>query len=812
MNNCNINVNDEPRNKLLAIFKNVEKPARYIGGEINSIVKNSSDVKVAMCFPDLYEIGISNLGMSILYEAINNTEYASCERLYSVGRDFEDALRDNDIPLYTLETLNPVRNFDVLGFTLQYELLYTNILQVLDLSNIAIDRTQRAEDEPIVIAGGPCVYNPLPLSNYIDVFFMGEYDDKIVEIVGVVNEGKKQNKSRSEIIQMLSTLSYAYSFEYPKDRVVRHFIDDLDNAVYPKKPIVPISEGIQNRLTIEIARGCTHGCRFCAAGNIYRPVRNRSFAKIIEIVDCSLKATGGNEINLASLSSDDYPNIKYLIKYLQQKGEDEGFSISLPSLHVDSFSSDSIIPISEFKKTGLTFALESGSDEIRKKINKVMNADAIFDIIKDIKSIGYKVVKLYFMIGLTDRAEVEKDAIIEVLDKISSLAGKSIRVNAAINVFVPKPHTSLQHIRQLSDNEAMKYIMEIRTYRYHYKNIFVKFNPPRMSVVEGILSRGGVEANEIILNAYKLGCRLDAWVEHFDYDKWTRAVELAGYSFEHFLKGSRREEQKPWNFIDIGIKDSYLEKEYQNYENATTVDDCRYSNCSGCGIDYKKYCDKNMKQNDISRYEVPKYIKHNNNRNIYETEYKLFARFQKLGISAVLGHFDLRRIILSALKIMGIKITMTQGFHPLPKVVFSEPISFGVESECEYFEISCYEKPNIENMPSFIKKVNDILPSGIDIASMEVLEKVMKKMQTLPKDSLYRLSTTDNTLAYNLLLDKEAFKNISGRLGDYNIIKDDNYIYINILFSDNKIIRYKDINNLLSDNNIQIKNALKMFN
>ncbi len=824
------NTNTETREKIFNILKTVEKPARYIGGEINSIVKPNAKLRFAMCFPDLYEIGIGNLGMSILYEAINSVEYAACERVYSVGHDFEAALIKNDISLYSLETYTPVREFDVLGFTLQYELLATNILQVLNLSKIPLERTERAEKAaqnnehyPIVIAGGPCVYNPLPLSRFIDVFFMGEYDNKITEIVEIIQNAKKQNKSRAEIIEILSGLEYAYAFAHPKPSVKRYFVDDLDNAIYAKKPIVPIHEAIQNRLTIEIARGCTHGCRFCAAGSVYRPVRNRSFKKIMEIIESSLAATGASEINLASLSSDDYPNIGALVKYLQEKGRDEGFSLSLPSLHVDSFSSDSIIPIAEFKKTGLTFALEAGSDETRRRINKVMNAEAIFNIAGDLKRMGYRTIKLYFMLGLTDDPKAEADAIAQTLEKMSSIIGKKMKVNAAINVFVPKPHTVLQYSRQLADEEAMDYIMSVRTFHYKYNNISVKFNPPRMSVIEALISRGDERISQVILNAYNLGCRLDSWIEHLDYDKWIQAVEQAEFKIEDFLAGRSRDEKLPWDFVDVGVTQKYLDKEYGKYQSAEFTDDCRYSSCSGCGIDYASHCSKDIPQNDAARYEVPIYSSEQSSttdiesiaqKNIYNVEAKIFARFKKTSTAALLGHFDLRRLIVVSLKILGIRITMTSGFHPLPKVVFTEPLSFAIESECEYFEISCYERPRIydeADVQEFIQKLNNTLPANIDIEHLEIINGNIKKINLIPKDSTYRIATSDNDKAFELISNKENMATVSERLGEYRVSRDDSYIYLNLIHCESKPFRYKDFSAVLIKNGIEINSTLKMF-
>ena len=394
---------DNLKNEILELVKSADivKPARYLGGEINAIIKPNADFKFVMSFADLYEVAISNLGLSILYEVINSIEYASCERVYAVAYDFEKLLREKNIPLYTLETFSKVKDADVLGFTLQYELIYTNILQILELSQIPIFREERGEDFPIIAAGGPSVYNPFPLSNFIDIFLMGEFDFEIKNFVDIIYNLKKNKAKKDDILKELSKLEYAYIPKYPKNSVKRIFVENINDMPYVKKPLVPILEGIQNRISVEIARGCAHSCRFCLAGITYRPVRNRKVEKIIEIAMESLEATGFGTLNLFSLSADDYPNIADLIDYLQTLGEHKGFSLSLPSLRIDSFDKETANRIAQFKKTGLTFALEVGSHELRERINKSMDEDAIFNILSDIQTIGWKTVKIYFMIGFT---------------------------------------------------------------------------------------------------------------------------------------------------------------------------------------------------------------------------------------------------------------------------------------------------------------------------------------------------------------------------------------------------------------------------
>lgn len=800
-------MNNNLKNEILTLLKSKDiiKPTRYLGGEINAIIKPNTDFKFIMSFADLYEVAISNLGLSILYEVINSMDYASCERVYAVAPDFEKLLREENIPLYTLETFSKVKDADVLGFTLQYELIYTNILQILELSQIPIFREERNDNFPIIAAGGPSVYNPFPLSNFIDVFLMGEFDYEIKNFIDIIYNLKKNNAKKDDILKELSKLEYAYIPKYPKKTVKRIFVENINDMPYPKKPLVPILEGIQNRISVEIARGCAHSCRFCLAGITYRPVRNRSVEKIVDIAMESLEATGFGTLNLFSLSADDYPNIADLIDYLQTLGEHKGFSLSLPSLRIDSFDKETANRIAQFKKTGLTFALEVGSHQLREKINKSMDEDAIFNILSDIQTMGWKIVKIYFMIGFTDNADKEADEIIETLEKMIRVTKNKVKINAAINVFVPKPHTPLENINQLTDEEAIVCIEKIKN-KFRGTKVSVKYHPPRMAEIEGIISRGDEKIGDIIYEAYKNGARFDAWVEYFQYDIWKKAIEDKCYTIKELLE---KRKETPWKCIDTLISQKFFDREYERFQNGKFTDYCFTGNCQNCGIDYKTYCHKYKKEILNKNFnKMSDELKKLKKRDIYSVNYKIFIRFKKEEISSLLGMHDLSRIMISALKIAGAKISLSRGFHPLEKVSFTSPTPFACESEAEFMEVSLTDNIDIDLLKS---KINNLLAHiGINILKIEFVPVNIKKINALPKNILYKIETSDDKDAFNLLKDKEALKISEERKGDYLIIMSDEKIFLTLLDGNEKLIRVRDIKNYLLKNNIVIEKIKKL--
>ena len=798
---------DSLKDKIIELVKseNIIKPTRYLGGEINAIIKPNMDFKFIMAFSDLYEIAISNLGLSILYEVINAIEYASCERVYAVAKDFEKLLRDKNIPLYTLETFSRVKDADILGFTLQYELIYTNILQILDLSQIPIYRSDREDDTPIIVAGGPSVFNPFPLIDFIDVFLFGEFDYEMSRFVDIVYNLKKNGFKRDDILKELSKLEYAYVSKYPKKYVKRIFVENINDMPYPKKPLVPLVEGIQNRISVEIARGCTHNCRFCLAGITYRPVRNRSIEKIVEISMESLDATGASTLNLFSLSADDYPHISELIEYLQTLGEHKGFSLSLPSLRIDSFSRETANRIAQFRKTGLTFALEVGSNELRKKINKEMDENSIYEILSDIKNMGWKVVKIYFMIGFTDNPDKEADEIIETLEKMIIVSNNKIKINAAINVFIPKPHTPLENNNQLTDEEAIKYISKVIN-KFKGTKVSIKYHPPRMAEIEGIISRGDEKIGGIIYKAYKKGARFDAWIEYFKYDIWEDAIKESGYSIKELLS---KKINMPWKCVDTLVSQKFFDREYERFQNGKFTDYCFIKNCQNCGIDYKKYCYVYKKEILNTNFkEMIEDLKKLKKKDIFAVNYKILIKFKKEGISSFLGMHDLSRLLVSALKISGASISLSRGFHPLEKIVFTPPTPFACESESEYMEVSLIDSIDTKLLKN---KLNNLLVSiGIKIISITSTEINAKNIQTLPKNILYKINTDNDKEAFKLLSNKEQLKNSEERKGNYLLELKDNNVLITILDSPEKSIRIRDLKNYLYKNNINIKNIRKL--
>ncbi|WP_300716420.1 TIGR03960 family B12-binding radical SAM protein [uncultured Brachyspira sp.] len=795
------------KNKILELVKseNIIKPTRYLGGEINAVIKPNMPFKFVMCFSDMYEIAISNLGLSILYEVINSIEYASCERVYAVAEDFEKLLREKNIPLYTLETFSRVKDADVLGFTLQYELIYTNILQVLELSQIPIHRDERGDDVPIIAAGGPSVFNPFPLADFIDVFLFGEFDYEMKNFADIIYNLKKNKAKRDDILKELSKLEYAYVPKYPRENVKRIFVENINDMPYVKKPLVPLVEGIQNRISVEIARGCTHSCRFCLAGITYRPVRNRTIEKIVDIAMESLDATGANTLNLFSLSADDYPHIAELIEYLQTLGEHKGFSLSLPSLRIDSFDKDTADRIAQFRKTGLTFALEVGSSELREKINKSMDEDAIYNILADVQKMGWKIVKIYFMIGFTNNPEKEAYDIIEALEKMIKASNNKVKINAAINVFIPKPHTPLENNNQLTDEEAIYYIGKVRD---HFKGtkVAVKYHPPRMAEIEGIISRGDERVGDIIYKAYKKGARFDAWAEYFKYDIWKLAVEESGYTIKELLS---KKINMPWKCIDTLVSKTFFKREYERFQNGKFTDYCFTGNCQNCGIDYKKYCHKYKKEVLNTNFtQMAEELKTLKKRDIFAVNYKILMKFKKEGISSLLGMHDLSRVMISALKIAGASISLSKGFHPLEKAVFTPPIPFACESEAEYMEVSLTELADINLLKN---KINNLLSHiGIEIINAVSAPVNAKNIQSLPKNTVYKIETDNDEEALKILLNKEDLKIKEERKGDYLAIKKDNNLLITLLESNEKAIRIRDIKSYLSKHNINIKNIRKL--
>lgn len=778
------------------LIERVQKPSRYIGKEINSVHKSSLippfikggqggiRTKIALIFPDLYEMGMSHLGLKILYHIINVRDDAVAERVFAPDTDYEELLIKNNLPLASLESSIPLNQFDMLGFTLQYELSYTNILNILKLGGIPLRQADRKDDTPLVIGGGPCVFNPEPLSDFFDLFVIGDGEEVIHELIDKYQTLKgialasPRNDSREEILKNLSDIEGIYvpslfSVSYKDDNTIEKIVSlkegynsvkkrtiyDLNSSPYPTSQIVPYTSLIHDRVSVEIDRGCTHGCRFCQAGIIYRPLRERSPQKVEELLQETLKNTGYEEISLGSLSSGDYCNITPLAKAIMNKFEKDKISISLPSLRPDTLNQELLKEISRVRKTGFTITIEAGTQRMRNIINKKIKEEDIFSAVNSIASSGWDSLKLYFMVGLPYETDDDIEGIYNICTQILNREKRIKNINVGISSLVPKAHTPFQWVGQEGMDSLKRKLSYLHKKFKTNRKINMKWHKVEISFLEGVFARGDRRLGKVLEAAHEMGCKFDGWTERFDFNKWMAAFNRCGVNPEFYAnRNINKDEILPWGHIKTGISQKFLYKEFEASVKDILSSDCRYEGCIGCGLDPKKCLILNkgqeagVKGQGGEEDSMPKTIPQPAISSSVHSRVRI--RYEKKDDMKFLSHLEVGRAFSRAFRRTGIPLQYSDGYHPHPKIAFGFALPVGIESRWEYFDAEV--KGHIMT-DEIINKLNTELPSGLKAISAEFIPSGTRSISDITNRVTFLISL--HSALYSQQSAEERFKN-----------------------------------------------------
>ncbi|MGA6927678.1 MAG: TIGR03960 family B12-binding radical SAM protein [Desulfosarcina sp.] len=748
----------------------VQQPSRYLGCEINRFKKrwDQTLLHVALAFPDLYEIATSHFGIQILYAILNDQPDILAERVFAPAVDMEDQLRQNHIRLCSLESETPLKKFDIVGFSLLYELNYTNMVNMLDLAGIPFYGRQRTKDDPFVIAGGPCTCNPEPVADFFDAIVVGDGEVVIVQMTEAWKRWRQAGgKERNGLLEAWSRIKGVYIpsfFELSRDidgnrrlvslkkdrsHVERAVVADMNSAPFPAAPIIPFGKPVHDRLRMEIARGCTRGCRFCQAGMIYRPVRERRPESVLSTVRQSLKETGYEDLSLLSLSTGDYSCIAPLINDLMHSAATDRVAISLPSLRAGSLTPELMELIRKVRKTGFTIAPEAGSQRLRDVINKNITEAEIAETVQNAFSLGWKVIKLYFMIGLPTETPSDIEAIVSLVKRLKATTqkrGLNGKINVSVATFVPKPHTPFQWDPQIDLEAATEKINWLKD-NLKLPGVQVKWQDPKVSAVEGIWARGDRNLSSVLIEAWKNGCRFDGWTDFFDYDRWMRVFEKNGVNTNSYKQDrSNPHAPLPWDHIHIGVSSSFLLKERERAEKGEITADCRTGPCSGCGV-----C-------DFTSLEPVSYHEHKplfsadpqtvaSQMVVAESPTRFFryaVGFKKMGPARFLGHLEMVKLFIRALRRERLPLKYSSGFHPMARVSFVDTLPVGMQSEDEWMLITLIHAMEPEEL---VLRLHRQMPQGLEVVDCQPRDR--QAVRESEKERRYRIELKDGFFRQN---------------------------------------------------------------
>jgi radical SAM-linked protein len=703
----------------------VEKPARYIDSEVNAVHKDLAAVRTTVCllFPDTYEVGMSHLGLRILYHVLNERADTACERAFSPWTDYEQRLRAAERPLTSLESNRPLAQFDIIGITLQYELSYTNVVTALDLARLPLRSRDRTDGHPVVVAGGPCAANPGPLSAFIDLFFIGEAEEAVHELIDL----RQRHRSRRDFLEAMSQREGFFVPSLGPATVRRRRLDSIESAPWPRAMLLPLMKPVHDRVAVEVARGCIRGCRFCQAGMIYRPYRERSPETVKGLLRDALACTGYEELSLASLSTGDYSAVQSLVPELMRTYRDSRVSVSLPSLRVGTLTPAMIEAIAGTRKTGFTLAPEAGTERLRRVINKPVSDLDLKDAAETVFANGWSVLKLYFMIGLPTETDEDLDGIVRLANELLGLGKRAsrrhVQLNISVSTFVPKPHTPFQWIGQASLAEVRRkqaYLAE----RLRRRGINLKTHNPEASLLEAVFSRGDATLGPVIEEAVRRGCRMDGWTECFDRERWEEAFNACGIDAAACAARSFDvSDELPWDNVKSGVTKDFLKREYARALAADVTENCRIE-CTHCGIGCRdggtRELGKPAAAASAGTEKAAALPTRTGAALDHQPTSRVRMRFSRKGRVRFLSHLDFMTLFHRTAMRAGVPIAFSQGFNPHPRISFGPALSVGIESEAEYLDM---ETDPFTDLLQVTKDLNRALPDGIRILEARVVPK-----------------------------------------------------------------------------------------